>query len=63
MRKMVPFPSWLAEDHPNLESDYSRIAVALGGAREKIIQSNGSMSTTSSDGSRPTLGTDFTTGR
>jgi len=58
-----PFPLWLEEDHPNLENDYSRIAVALGGARKKIIQSNGVMSTTSSNANKPTLGTDFTTGR
>ena len=58
-----PFPTWLEEDHADLEDDYSRIAVSLGGARKKIIKSGGAMSTTSSDGkSKPSLGLDFTTG-
>lgn len=58
------FPAWLEEEHAGLEDDYSRIAVALGGARKKIIQSGGTMSLISRGGtSRPTLGTDFTTSR
>ena len=58
------FPSWLEQDHADLEDDYSRIAVALGGARKKIIKSGGTMSMTTGDGkSKPTLGTDFTTSR
>lgn len=58
------FPTWLAKDHAGLEKDYPRIAVALGGARKRIIKSNGTMSTTAGYGNaRPTLGIDFTTGR
>jgi hypothetical protein len=58
------FPAWLEEEHAGLEDDYSRIAVALGGARKKIIQSDGTMSIISRGGtSRPTLGTDFTSSR
>jgi len=59
-----PFPSWLEKDHANLEDDYPRIAVALGGARKRIIKSGGTMSTTPGGGSsRPTFGPDFTTGK
>lgn len=35
------FPRWLQEEYPDLEADYPRIAVALGGARKRIIQSGG----------------------
>jgi molecular chaperone HscA len=32
------FPSWLEEDYPDLEMDYPRISVSLGGARKRIIK-------------------------
>lgn len=58
------FPSWLEKDHADLEDDYPRIAVALGGARKNLIKRGGVMTTTAGNGNtRPTLGVDFTTGR
>lgn len=58
------FPTWLDEEHPELEVDYPRIAVALGGARKNIIQSRGPIHTGPADGgSKPTMGPDFTSGR
>ncbi|MGV2989383.1 hypothetical protein ACE1OE_17200 [Vibrio sp. E150_011] len=35
------FPQWLAAEYPELEQDYSRIAVSLGGARKNILQASG----------------------
>lgn len=58
------FPFWLEKDHADLESDYPRIAVALGGARKNLMKRGGVMTTTAGSGNkRPTLGVDFTTGR
>lgn len=58
------FPTWLENDHADLEDDYPRIAVALGGARKNLIKRGGVMTTTAGNGNtRPTLGVDFTTGR
>jgi hypothetical protein len=58
------FPAWLEQDHADLEDDYPRIAVALGGARKNLIKRGGVMTATAGNGhSRPTLGVDFTTGR
>ena len=37
-----PFPKWLGEIDPNLEIDYSRISVSLGGARRNLINRTGS---------------------
>ena len=39
-------PTWLEEAHGELELDYPRIAVSLGGARKKLIKSGGSASST-----------------
>lgn len=58
------FPTWLEKDHADLEYEYPRIAVALGGARKNLIKRGGVMTTTAGNGNtRPTLGVDFTTGR
>jgi molecular chaperone HscA len=35
------FPTWLEEAHSELELDYPRIAVSLGGARKKLIKQGG----------------------
>ncbi|BDY07055.1 hypothetical protein [Ferrimonas sp. YFM] len=43
------FPLWLQEEYPDLEEDYPRIAVSLGGAREKIIERNGVANVTAGD--------------
>lgn len=42
--RVVPtknFPTWLEEAHSELELDYPRIAVSLGGARKKLIEQGG----------------------
>lgn len=42
--RLVPaksFPTWLEEAHSELELDYPRIAVSLGGARKKLIKRGG----------------------
>ena len=36
------FPSWIEDAQPELEADYPRIAVSLGGARKKLIKGLGS---------------------
>ncbi|MEZ9901803.1 hypothetical protein [Vibrio breoganii] len=35
------FPKWLEEDYPELEAEYPRIAVSIGGARKKILVAHG----------------------
>jgi molecular chaperone HscA len=35
------FPEWLQEDYPDLELEYPRIAVSLGGARKHILKARG----------------------
>lgn len=42
--RLVPslaFPKWLNDDYPELEHDYPRIAVSLGGARRRLIERGG----------------------
>ena len=36
--KALSFPSWLREIDENLEEDFPRIAVSLGGARKRLIE-------------------------
>lgn len=43
------FPTWLEQDYPDLEQDYPRIAVSLGGARKNLIQAGG-VATITADG-------------
>ena len=47
------FPNWLRELDENLESDYPRIAVSLGGARKRLIQNEGQAAITGGDVPRP----------
>ncbi len=47
------FPNWLRELDENLESDYPRIAVSLGGARKRLIQNEGQAAITGGDVTRP----------
>ena len=42
--KALAFPTWLKEDQAELEDDYARIAVSLGGARENILLQGGAVS-------------------
>lgn len=44
-----PFPDWLREVDENLESDYPRVAVSLGGARKRLIQDEGTATITGGD--------------
>lgn len=43
------FPQWLAEEFPDLEDDYPRVAVSLGGARKRIIARGGVAKITAGD--------------
>lgn len=57
------FPEWLQDDYPELEDEYPRIAVSLGGARKRIIDRGGVASITAGDVKvTPTLGGYFTKG-
>lgn len=47
--KATSFPDWLREEYPQLEDDFPRIAVSLGGARKKIIEQSGVASITAGD--------------
>lgn len=33
----LPFPTWLQEEYSELENDFARIAVSLGGARKRLV--------------------------
>ena len=51
------FPNWLRELDENLESDYPRVAVSLGGARKRLIQDKGTAAITGGDVTQtPVLG-------
>lgn len=57
------FPLWLEDEHYELEDEYPRIAVSLGGARQKIIERGQAMTITAGDvQSPPTLGGYYTKG-
>ncbi len=47
--RAVQFPKWLREMDENLESDYPRVAVSLGGARKRLIQREGTARVTGGD--------------
>lgn len=51
----LPFPNWLKAEHPELEDDFPRIAVSLGGARKKLIQRGSEVSVTGGLTSVPKL--------
>ncbi len=51
------FPQWLKEEYPELEDDFPRIAVSLGGARKSQIALQGKARVTAGDvRGTPTLG-------
>ncbi|WP_343802856.1 hypothetical protein [Marinobacterium maritimum] len=57
------FPQWLKEEYPDLEADYPRIAVSLGGARKRVIERGGVACVTAGDVSgTPTLEGYYTKG-
>lgn len=63
LRQTKEFPLWLEQEYPDLESDYTRIAVSLGGARQRIIGSGGVAKVTAGDiKSTPSLGGYYTKG-
>ena len=33
----LPFPKWLEDEYSELEDDFARIAVSLGGARKRLV--------------------------
>ena len=49
-------PMWLAKEYPELEEDYPRIAVSLGGARRILFNNKGFASSTASDSGPRYLG-------
>ena len=49
------FPEWLHELDKNLESDYPRIAVSLGGARKNLINDKGVSTITGGDVTKPPI--------
>jgi hypothetical protein len=57
LQEAVQIPSWLSEDYPELEDDYGRVAVSLGGAREQLVRRSGIARITAGDiKSTPKLG-------
>jgi hypothetical protein len=52
----LPFPTWLQADYAELEDDFARIAVSLGGARKRLIQRGEGASITAGLTSAPKLG-------
>ena len=64
VRKALRFPPWLRDMDPNLETDYPRVAVSLGGGRRRLIEREGVARVTGGDISRPpTLGGYFQKGK
>jgi len=45
----LPFPRWLQDEYPELEVDFARIAVSLGGARKQLVQRGANASITGGD--------------
>lgn len=56
VRPALPFPTWLQAEHADLEDDFARIAVSLGGARKRLIQRGDGASITAGLVSAPKLG-------
>jgi molecular chaperone HscA len=59
----LQFPNWLLQNYPELEDDYPRVAVSLGGARRRVIQSGGVATITAGAATKLTLGGYFVTGQ
>lgn len=56
------FPQWLADDYPELEADYPRISVSLGGARKHVISDGGAAKFTADVKQAPKLNGYYTKG-
>ena len=64
VRRAMRFPTWLRDVDENLEPDYPRVAVSLGGGRKRLIEQEGPARITGGDISRPpTLGGYFQKGK
>lgn len=50
--RSLQFPTWLRELDANLEADYPRVAVSLGGARRRLIKQGASLRITAGDGTQ-----------
>ncbi len=61
--RALPFPKWLRQIDANLEADYPRVAVSLGGARRQLIKRGSAMKITAGDVTQtPKLGGYYTKG-
>jgi molecular chaperone HscA len=49
LQPALPFPGWLQEEYPELEEDYARVAVSLGGARKRVISKGSAIHVTAGD--------------
>lgn len=56
------FPMWLQDEYMDLEDDYPRIAVSLGGARQVVLNLSGVLAQTGGDSAPRTLGGFYTKG-
>ena len=64
IRRAMRFPMWLRDVDENLEADYPRVAVSLGGGRRRLIEREGTARITGGDISQPpTLGGYFQKGK
>ena len=64
VRRAMRFPSWLRDVDENLERDYPRVAVSVGGGRRRLIERGGTGRITGGDVSQPpTLGGYFQKGK
>jgi molecular chaperone HscA len=59
----LQFPNWLRENYPELEDDYPRVAVSLGGARRTVIHQGGVAKLTAGGIATPRLGGYYVTGQ
>ncbi len=55
IKRMPKYPIWMEKEYQNLEKDYPRIAVSLGGARKDLIQLKDSIATPGAVGARPVV--------
>lgn len=61
--RALQFPNWLRDIDENLEGDYPRVAVSLGGARRRLMQRGNVGRVTAGDGTlAPTLSGYYTKG-
>ena len=59
VKRSVKFPPWLRDFDENLEADYPRVAVSLGGARKRLIERGRPANITGGDVVRPPIVTGY----